>query len=499
MKQIITADQLTKFYGTSLGTKPVEETTTVVETTQPKKGFLSAVKEAFTSRVGKAQEAQQKAIEGKQNIGSATLQTIGQGAGFVGDVAGEAIMGAGKTLLPKAAEQKIAQTASSIFGSKPVQTVVSEYEQFKQKYPEAAGNLESIVNIASLLPVGGGAKVGTKLAGEVGGEIAQKAGTAIAKGADEAIIANKLSFANKLIEPIETAKTRLEQVSRTKEIGGTKIVEPTAQQVRQAQLISTIEGVSPKNTFQSNFRAIDDEIIKRANELETNIASNDFLIPKKETLARLNQAKMTLAESPVLVGDAQKTAEKLIAGAEKFINENKGSASGLLQARKDYDNWVISQRPKAFDAKADNAFTIANREVRNTLNTLLDEKAPNVGVKESLRNQSELFRARDIVEDKAANEAKTRVGRALEKIGEKIGAKNKAVQTAAGLGLVSAPIVAASFALPLTLIGGTGYLTYRAGKFIVSPEVRKTIGNALKKAGNKITDADKKILEKLVK
>jgi hypothetical protein len=144
-----TKEQLEKMYGTGFASQLPQ-----IETTPTKQSLASKIKEAFSTRVGKAQEAQTKGIQGQQSLGSATLQTIGQGAGFVGDVIGETVMSAGKAVLPQRAEQAIASGVQSVFGSKPVQEVVSQYQTFKEKYPEASADIEAIFNIGSLIPIG---------------------------------------------------------------------------------------------------------------------------------------------------------------------------------------------------------------------------------------------------------------------------------------------------------------------------------------------------------
>ena len=92
----------------------------------------------------------------------------------------------------------------------------------------------------------------------------------------------------------------------------------------------------------------------------------------------------------------QEDVDKLLNKMISLIEENKGSGSGVLKARKAYDAWVKSQKPKVFSAETENAFSIANREIRQTLNTILDEKAVSVSVKEELKSQSNLFNAPDI-------------------------------------------------------------------------------------------------------
>lgn len=140
------------------------------QTTQPAQpsepGFLSGVAQDFNTRVNNAADAQVSALEGKQSDTSAALQTVGQGAGFIGDLIGRGIntltggaiggaIKAGSSLVP----QKVADVGGD---------AVLKYQDWSKAHPEAAANLESAFNLGSLLPVGGGiakgAQSGTKSA-----------------------------------------------------------------------------------------------------------------------------------------------------------------------------------------------------------------------------------------------------------------------------------------------------------------------------------------------
>lgn len=517
-KQIITAEQLQSFYKSSPNFTETKTETTVTPTVTPETkqdtGFLSNLKSSFMSGLGKIKSGFQTTQEGAKNTQNITQGATQQARGALGMASG-AIETAFSPLTAGL------QTATQLPGVKQVVGGVENkiinpivdkianipsVQKFAMENPNAEQVISDLINVIGTAyspEIGKGATktVGaiTDVASPVVGEALQKSGKLLQTGTESAIKQNALASIRKLLEPIETKTTRQNAVSRTTEKGilGTKVVEPTTREAQMFSVVSEVPTVNPKNTFQSNYNALRKFNVGQAQQLERQIADNNFLIPRKETISRLKNASAMLDKSPVIVGDAQNTAKRLIAGAQKFINESDGTASGVLEARKKYDQWILSQKPKAFDANTENAFTLANREVRKTLNDLLAEKAPNVDVKGSLQKQSLIYDALNILEEKAAVEGKNRITRALNSVGEIVGAKSKGMQTIASLGLLGGGAALASTALPATLAGGAGYLLYRGGKWIVSPQVRKAIGQILETAGNKLNPSDKKILEQL--
>lgn len=429
-----------------------------------------------------AKKATQGDVLGGQN--TALLRTVG-------GVAGATFAPITEAPIIKPALEAIGTGISKIPG---VDTLVQKATELAQKHPESAKDLQNIIDIATLAAGSGAQKPVAK--------VLEKAGANVERSGLASMDVAKNTFAQELVKPVETTATKLEQVRRTTEAGGLfkkDIVTPTASEVLSAKEVAQIPGISAKNTFQRNYNLVRDFNVKQAKQLESDIAKYDFIIPKKEVISKLDAVANTLkTENPLIVGDAEKTANKLIAGAKKIIQENEGKGSGLLKARKEYDSWVLSQKPKAFDAKAENAFTIANDAIRQTMNTVLDENAINVGVKDSLRKQSSLYRAMENIAPKAAEEANTVFGRTLQRIGKTLGTRNKLVQTlaaATGVGVFGA---ATTFAMPLTLATGAGFLLYRGGKFLVKPEVRVAIGKLLKESGNLLSPADKATMQKIL-
>jgi hypothetical protein len=121
---------------------------------QAEPGFVEGVSTAFSKRTNAAADAQIS----DQNPLSKILQTVGQGAGFVGDVGFEGI----KALTPEPVEDVVEEAVSTVASTKPVQDVVQRYESWKEQNPEAAANLEATVNIASIIPAIKGGQLAIK-------------------------------------------------------------------------------------------------------------------------------------------------------------------------------------------------------------------------------------------------------------------------------------------------------------------------------------------------
>lgn len=427
--------------------------------------------------------------EGAQDIQKGSmLGGIRAGLRTVGGVASATFSPITEAPIVKPALEGVGNLISEIPG---IDTVVKKLNELVTKYPQVAKDIQNVIDIATI-GVGSGAQKPIGVALEKTGVALEKSGVTAAKIA-------KNNFAQELVRPIETKTVKLEQVGRTTEAGGLfkkDIITPTSSELESAKQVSQIPGISSNNTFQKNFNLVRDYNVNQAKQLESDIIKYDFIIPKKEVISKLDAVAKTLTtENPLIVGDAEKTANRLIAGAKKIIQENEGKGSGLLKARKQYDKWVLTQKPKAFDANSENAFTIANRAIRDTLNTTLDENAVNLGVKDSLQRQSSLYNAMENIAPKAAAEANTPILRAFERVGKVIGVKNRLVQavaTAVGIGGLGA---AATFAPAVATLGGVGFIIYKAGKLVMKPETRIALGKLLQTSGNLINPADRKILE----
>lgn len=130
------------------------------QTEEPKKGFLSGVTESLTKRGGEIAQTASDVWNQKINPIEGSLQFVGKGIGAVTDVLGQAGVAAAKAVTPDPLEKAILESAPVKAGLEIAQQGAQAYESWKQQNPRIAKDLESIVNIASIFPVGGAAKLG---------------------------------------------------------------------------------------------------------------------------------------------------------------------------------------------------------------------------------------------------------------------------------------------------------------------------------------------------
>jgi hypothetical protein len=95
-----------------------------------------------------------------------TLRIVGQAAGFVGDLEGDAKKSAYETLTPDSVQDAVKTGVKNILNSDvgkmgiaAAKAGYNQYEAFKKQYPNISKDLEAAVNIALLYPIEG--KVGT--------------------------------------------------------------------------------------------------------------------------------------------------------------------------------------------------------------------------------------------------------------------------------------------------------------------------------------------------
>ena len=470
-------------------------------TTENKKTSLfQNLGEDISKRAGNVADIFGRQNENQQTMSESILQTAGQGVGLTFDVAGRILGSAAKTggkvlsaLTPDVIETPIKEAVSKVGmnilqspimqeGLQMISQGIDAYKEWKKKNPRWAADLESVVNIASILPA---KKIGEPITKEIG-KLAGKEATKLEVKATE----KGLQFIQDLVSPVKSKAVKEAEVARTTEKGTgifkRSIIEPTISEKKMAQAVADVPELSSKATYQRNFNAIQKFNIEKAKELESTIKANDFDISTYNIQNKLNEVKSSLAENPLITGDAEKTVDKLIEGFANIIRKNydegtqtiKGSK--LLKSRKEFDNWILEQKPNIFDAKSESALTIANKELRSGINDLLEENAPTLGIKKSLSKQSSLYRAMDNIQEKAAIEADTAIGRFLQRMEKVLGTKNRAVQILAasvGIGGLGA---AATFAPAAAVTGGLGLLIWKGKKLIMRPEILMGMSNSLK-------------------
>jgi len=473
----------------------------------------------FAQRFGRdiekraAVDAEIKATYEAGEIGTAEalLQTIGKtGFGSVLDFLGEVVISAGRglsTITPDSIERPLIDGATSAgrmflnteIGQKGLNAAregIEAYDEFKKDNPRAARNIEATVNIALLMtPVKGKPKVPGKPT------IAGKASKILGKKAAAQTLTKRKSFIAELISPKQTSAVKKEQVKHATEKGIFRVKEiiPSGSEKKMIDEVIKIPGISKTNSLQRNYNSIANEVTKEANSLKQSLLKKDVIFPKKELNAQLDLALKRLGENPLIVGDAQKSAGRVVIKMKKILAEKKSTGSNVLEARKELDLWIKSQKgANIFDPKQENALSIAVREIRTTVNDFLETKAKSSGVKESLKKQSTLLRAMDNIAPKAAEEANNIFMRAWQNAQRLLplrGEFNQSMAVLFGVGGLGASAMFAPFFTKIVV--GTA-ASYALGKAIMGPKVKKGLSLLLKGIDEAIVRTrDKKLISQM--
>lgn len=226
-------------------------------------------------------------------------------------------------------------------------------------------------------------------------------------------------FIDEMITPeVEKGKIGLQALKTGKVKEGTgvfgsrdyKEALPQFNEIKKS--VASVPGISSKNTNLQNLNAIHGEIGNTADKLVTSIKGKGFFSPN-EFNSYMSNVKKSLGENPSIVGDAQKTADKILDKFNSLVKKNGYTPEGLLNARKQLDQWMGSQKGNIFNPNTENAMSIALRAIRQGGNNFLESRVQDVAVRDMLSHQSKLYQAIDLIAPKAQKEGATLASRVI--------------------------------------------------------------------------------------
>ena len=365
------------------------------------------------------------------------------GASLVGSTAVDLVDGLTGTLIdtaslliPDAVGQPVAdafsQSANWVFSTEGGQWVtealsgtLADYDKFKQASPEQAKLLEGAVNVALImLP-------SPKSKPKMGGLDA--AGRKLEQSGKKGVIESKQKYVDKMLTPLETAKTRVDDLANTtiSPITQKATVSQTPRQADMASLVRSIPEVSPNKTLKHNHVVLRKEVHKRGDnlvntleKLEKNRAASvgDIGALQLDTITtRLTDDVAELvATNPLFRGNKAITgaAEAMLEKTLQLLTDKPLTPANVLRVRRELDDFIRSSKGSVFEAATENSVSIPFKTIRKSLNDIVDEASPNAEVKKSLREQSMLYEALDTLAPKAGKEMETIAGRLVQNITE---------------------------------------------------------------------------------
>lgn len=446
--------------------------------------IFSRIGDVFKKRQENIQEIANREIAGGQTGAESLLQTAGQVAGGVGDVAMESL--GALTDLPVLKQikgflgdkaKKVLETEIGQQGIKALQGGMEMYNAWKKENPRAAANLEGVVNIASLIPagkvVGGTGKVATDVAKTAGVGIAK---TGLKEGTEQAL---QKQIKKEALEVITTKPTKKEAIEALASGQGKKtltkgiVIEPSKY---DTQIADAISGVVNKNKSGiDNISSIKSKVEEINQGVIDSVKQTPAIFNEKQILSALEKTK---AKSGVIFGNEKPQYDAVIDFMNTKIKEQPKTLEGLLAARKSFDAEINSKFPNILGQEAgDNARRNAVLDVRREINNYIADKLPEGNTfKESLKQQHLMLEGVDRI---AQNEAKNINKNALTKLNDFV--KNNPATALAGLGGVGSAAVSGLLTNPYVLIPTLlGVGTYKVGKKVLtSKELKKFVIDAI--------------------
>lgn len=187
--------------------------------------------------------------------------------------------------------------------------------------------------------------------------------------------------------------------------------------------VRKVKGVSASKSAQTNLGLLVKETNKLGDNLDKVLKNSNVIIPPStvnKTIDDAIEALLNPQTGNIYLKNNQSVAAMIgdfATQAKEIFSRFPSTPSGLLAARKEFDNVVKAQLGnKAFDANNITAMNEAMLIVRSSVNGLINTNVPSAFVQKNLTRQARLFSARDVVRVKAKDEAKKFTGRLFQNI-----------------------------------------------------------------------------------
>lgn len=409
------------------------------------------------------------ATEAITALGKAGMRTA---SALYPDVIEEPIVNAVKNVANYITSTETFQTAANFLTNS-----LSDYEQYKAEAPnEVKQELRAFESAMDIGLIAAPAVKRVPFEGKIG-----DLGADITRLGRQQAIENKKEAVGKMLEPTVLekgeGKVTIEGVLRS------KTYNPSPREDEVIAVTSLVEGVSPRKTFTENYNVVSDEIGRVRERLDSRIKSKrNPKFDKEEVAGELEGLveDILVSDEFQLGGGVPSFVRPIFNRAITLIQESDGTALGLLNVRRELDNWVERNAPATFTGEYVNGKKLANTLIRDLINKKVGELVPDVDVDGLLRKQHLLYDAKDRFDIKRQLEASNAVGRALMNTQRVLGVKTPLTPLGIyGTGGIAATLFASGFAPFLTGSAALGAAAYGAASILRSPQSKKALGALL--------------------
>ncbi len=358
----------------------------------------------------------------------------------------------------RSAWEAVSQSPIMAEGIEAAKAGMKNYNEWAEKNPEWAKRLSDVVDVSSL-----GRTAGIKRAGVTPEHI--KRGRTAGLKQKKNIRNNRVAQMNEILEPPKGTGEGKYYINQDKWYKPTTY-DGSAWEREVARELAKVPDVKYGGTYVDNLNATRTRSLEFRDKLDELVASKGAPVSKEKLLAKLGN-KINRMDENLLTGEAREKAIKMYEHLENVVLKDfDGTASGVLKARRELDNWVTGQR-KVWDSNFENASGIALRDMRNVLNETVGDAVGTKEVKTLLNRQHKLLTAADKLDAKMVKEADTNFGRLRQKAEEILHTKFPTTPLAVGATAATAATLAGPAGLGTVagLFGG-----YKGAKWLASPQ-----------------------------
>lgn len=342
-----------------------------------------------------------RAASGEINPLSGVLQSVGALAGGVVDVTGDVLHHTplvGDVV--RGAEELVGRGATALANTELGQKTISGYQSWAAQHPEAAGNVEAGLNIASAIPVVRGVNVAKNA---VKGQV-----NTVLKGKVDPLVemVSKPLTPKRMAEAVATRGTTKTGLMRQVRVAPDPNAVKIAGAIRKEGL-----RVSPDKPLLDNMVVIQQHADKMAKDLKTAVeASGAGRIYSYKEL----ESSLKNIEKPLLIASdmtLNRAYQRVIAKAMEIAKKKGGKVSNLLDVRRELDSFIKKQFPNLYRSEQLTPMRQAVRDIREVINDFTAKNLPDgAGFRESLTTQHQLLKAIENMAESASKGATKEVG-----------------------------------------------------------------------------------------
>ena len=429
--------------------------------------------------------------ENALGIGDRATMVAGDIIGGFGDITGDALMTGAAAMTPDFilegvgnSFKAIAETDAGREGMKAAAQGIESYNNWAKDNRNDAKYLESWFNIGAIAtpptPIKG-------IVSEAGASL-QETGATITKGGLKKLQGTKNELVTVMLEPTDIARIPTEDLT-SKGFFETITYDPQVGYTRDnIDIVAEIPEVNPKKSYTYNSTVIEKARQAEQKKLESILGRTPVVVDSDVVTQELGKRAGALLSSPefkTMDATLQKKTEVIFKEAVRRIQSGDGSLLDLLQARRDVDAFIGRQK-LGLDQNQASTLDLARRAVNGSLNDIIAELSDNVTVKQSLRKQSAMISALDIINPKREKNGRTAIARIKNNF--------SAYLPRTPVALAATVTFSAGFLMqnwPLMSAAAVSGIIFAGGKAVLSPEAKVLLGGMIKGSGDAIKAAEK--------